>query len=382
VDWENNSVGLNIPGYVKDYSGKYYKYNMEVNGIYYCPDNIIIEEGEATRIGNDKGTIILTDYYKIDLERKSIELIDDTIEDSFLETIENIEKIEIENDKSTKTKRIKIIANQKEQPIVIEIDRDNQIVGYENQQMETTGNGFMQYNTALKKINIPHVKIIGEDCLVDNENLKVASFPEVEEIDDNFLKENEIIEEVSMPYVKNIGDNCLYHNKNIQILNLPMVRKIGECFLYLNKNLSDFNCPNLVYLGDDSLNCNIKMESFIAPKLENAGINLLFFNTKLKEINLNSAKKVANNIFICAFDGKAPKSKDFRGKGTVRVEVLKKEIAEREEKSVLGKIKKFFTVKFALKNALNTGIDYEDIDEAEDELDNDKYLEEGIDKDE
>lgn len=31
-----------IPGYTLAVDGKYYKYNMEIDGEYFCPDNIVI----------------------------------------------------------------------------------------------------------------------------------------------------------------------------------------------------------------------------------------------------------------------------------------------------------------------------------------------------
>lgn len=40
---QNQNNGFEIPGYVKANDGKYYKYNYEINNIYYCPNNIVID---------------------------------------------------------------------------------------------------------------------------------------------------------------------------------------------------------------------------------------------------------------------------------------------------------------------------------------------------
>ena len=40
---KSNIEKLYIPGYTVAEDGKYYKYNYEINNIYYCPDNIIID---------------------------------------------------------------------------------------------------------------------------------------------------------------------------------------------------------------------------------------------------------------------------------------------------------------------------------------------------
>ena len=37
-----NKEAFEIPGYVVANDGNYYKYNMELNGLYYCPDNIVL----------------------------------------------------------------------------------------------------------------------------------------------------------------------------------------------------------------------------------------------------------------------------------------------------------------------------------------------------
>ena len=44
---KSKTKGFEIPGYVKATDGKFYKYNYEINNIYYCPDNIIIDNFEV-----------------------------------------------------------------------------------------------------------------------------------------------------------------------------------------------------------------------------------------------------------------------------------------------------------------------------------------------
>ena len=127
-----------IPGYTLTSDGKYYKYNLEIDGKYYCPGNIVIEDGIAKEIGNPE-EVILCDYFKIDLKNKKVDsLIGNLKVDSFVDDLTDIEKIEVKKDKE-KGKRLVIIYKKKEddrtddpEPIVIELDYDNQIVGYIN----------------------------------------------------------------------------------------------------------------------------------------------------------------------------------------------------------------------------------------------------------
>ena len=58
---EKNSTNIEnfqLPGYIVANDGKYYKFNMERNGIYYCPGNIIIEKWRTKTIRKPRSTNI------------------------------------------------------------------------------------------------------------------------------------------------------------------------------------------------------------------------------------------------------------------------------------------------------------------------------------
>lgn len=62
------SENFEIKGYVRANDGKYYKYNYEINNVYYCPDNIIIDNFNVKRY--DKSRYLIIDYFIIDLSNK------------------------------------------------------------------------------------------------------------------------------------------------------------------------------------------------------------------------------------------------------------------------------------------------------------------------
>ena len=145
----SNIEKLYIPNYVVANDGKYYKYNMEINGIYYCPGNVIIDHGEVKQLESEKE--VLMDYFILDKEKKTLRLYDSRFQDSFVDSFENIEKIEmIKNlDKEKQTRLIKIKIKDSDIPAVIEIDKDNNIVGYENQELKQAGGRFLIGNSKL-----------------------------------------------------------------------------------------------------------------------------------------------------------------------------------------------------------------------------------------
>ena len=95
---ETNIEEFELPGYTVAGDGKYYKYNMEINGIYYCPGNVIIDHGCVKHLESEKE--VLMDYFILDKEKKTLSLYDyNSIEDSFVDCFENIEKIQIKKNK-------------------------------------------------------------------------------------------------------------------------------------------------------------------------------------------------------------------------------------------------------------------------------------------
>ena len=113
-----NIENFHLPGYTVANDGKYYKFNMERNGIYYCPGNIIIENGEPKQLENPEAQILM-DYFILDMKNKTIKLYDDKRDkDGFIDYFENLEetdaKIKIEKNKEKGTRKITIQKKQDE----------------------------------------------------------------------------------------------------------------------------------------------------------------------------------------------------------------------------------------------------------------------------
>ena len=133
-----------IPNYVIANNGKYYKYNHEINNIYYCPNNIVIDNFEVKKYEKEK--YIILDYFILDLVNKKIMLYDKTDEDSFVETITNIEKIEIINIDKGKIIKIK---TKDDNDIEIELDKLNRITKYTNNKITKINDWFLYKNKTL-----------------------------------------------------------------------------------------------------------------------------------------------------------------------------------------------------------------------------------------
>lgn len=122
-----NQLLFDIPGYIMAEDGKFYKYNYEINNIYYCPNNIIIDNYQVISYPHERYLVI--DYFILDLQNKTFMLYDPTITDEFSQVIGHIKNIQIINDKPNK--RI-IITNNRHQTITLTINHLNNLLSINN----------------------------------------------------------------------------------------------------------------------------------------------------------------------------------------------------------------------------------------------------------
>ena len=299
------TMKFEIPGYTLTSDGKYYKYNLEIDGKYYCPGNIVIEDGIAKEIGNPE-EVILCDYFKIDLKNKKVDsLIDNLIVDSFVGDLTDIEKIEVKKDKE-KGKRLVIIYKKKEddrtddpEPIVIELDYDNQIVGYTNKELQNVGDNFLSHNRALTELNLPQVQSMGGNFLHCNEILAKLSLPQVQSIEDNFLYCNKALTELQLPQVQSIGDNFLYYNEALTEVSLPQVQSIEDNFLAENNVLTELNLPQVQSIGRDFLCWDEVLAKLSLPQVQSIEDSFLHGNRALTELNLPQVQSIGGNFLCC-----------------------------------------------------------------------------------
>jgi hypothetical protein len=322
-----------IPNYVKAKDGKYYRYNYEINNIYYCPNNIILDNFTPRRLVKDK--YILIDYFILDLQNKEIKLYDKNIKESFHKILSDIKKIEIAKS-SFKTiilqsdigkTNLKIDDSNK----IIEIISDDIISVEDNflskntslkmlslSNLEKTGHFFLENNSKIEEINLPKLKVVGSVFLRRNQSLKTLSLPNLEKVGNYILDGNEKIEEVYLPKLREIGSDFLCKNTSLKTLSLPNLEAIPERFLISNKAITEVSLPKLTYAGlgfmysNTSLKTlslpsleiikgsflpdNEKIEEVYLPKLKEIDSDFLSSNTSLKTLSLPNLKTVGNNF--------------------------------------------------------------------------------------
>ena len=230
-----------IKGYVRANDGKYYKYDYEINNVYYCPDNIIIDNFNVKRY--DKSRYLIIDYFIIDLSNKSIRLYDKKLSDSFCDVIKDINKIEIDNIDSGK--KITILGDNNKSLEII-TDKDGKIISLKMNKIYDIGDKFLSYNTSLQKFTAENLTEVGSDFLYYNTSLQ------------KFTAES----------LTEVGSYFLWCNNTLQELYLPNLKIVGHDFLRRNKTLQKFTAENLIKVGDWFLNNNHKLRNKILSEIE------------------------------------------------------------------------------------------------------------------
>ena len=279
-----NQQNFEISGYVCASDGKFYKYNYEINNVYYCPDNIIIDNFEIKKYEKDR--YIVFDYFILDMAEKTISLYDNKIKDSFPKYNKNLEKVEIRKEKDKKYILLKKENNQ----MIIVLDNKNKMVSYYNNLISSIGDNFLKYNRYLEAIYLDRVKQIGNCFMENNHNLKYIQIPLLEKCGDYFLNNNKKLEEISFLNLEYIGNKFFYWNCTINKVNLPMVKEIGNDFMAQNRQLKYLELSSLIKTGYGFIRRNRIINFFYAPYLEEVGSEFLAYNNFLTYLELPNLK--------------------------------------------------------------------------------------------
>ena len=277
------SSNFEIPEYVRANDGKLYKYNYEIDNVYYCPENIIIDNYKVTKYPKEKYLVL--DYFLIDLVNKTIT---SKVKDSFLDTFGKIKNITIKNEQDNK---IIIITPEDGEDIILRCDKLNRLISVVNNNVSEIGNNFLQYIWNIKKISLNNVKKIGDNFFPCNKyNLEII-FPNVLEIGNDFLI-NGNISKIELPNVQQIGSKFLLYNLDLKKINFPKLTVIKNEFLLYNKTLEEIKLPRVKVIGDSFLENNHLLMVINLPEVERIGNYFCYGGECLWKVSLPKLKEI------------------------------------------------------------------------------------------
>ena len=280
------SQNFEIKGYVRANDGKYYKYNYEINNVYYCPDNIIIDHFNVKKY--DKSRYLIIDYFIIDLSNKSISLYDKKLSDSFCDVIKDINKIEIDNIDSGK--KITILGDNNKSLVII-TNKDGKIISLKMDEIYVIGDYFLFDNTSLQELYLPNLTKVGDGFLTGNISLQELYVPNLTKVGGDFLDWNKSLQKFTAENLIKVGNDFLRCNDTLQELYLPNLTEVGSDFLYYNTSLQKFTAENLTEVGDWFLSCNNTLQELYIPNLTKVGDLFLDNNHKLRNKILSEIEK-------------------------------------------------------------------------------------------
>ena len=290
------SNDFEIPNYVRAIDGKLYKYNYEINNIYYCPNNILIENFRPRQLEKEK--YIVMDYYLLDLVNKTLKRYRYS-NDSFINSLSSIDKIEIINNDDKKI--VKIFHNNKNETIIV-LDKYNRIIGLASNDIKKIEDDFLFHNRILKCIELPNLEKVGMNFLVYNKDLTEISFPSLKEVDSRFLSLNSNITKLNLPNLTKTGSYFLENNEKLEELNLPNLRYTGNNFFKENRIINKVYMPNLFMVGNDFLACNKALKKASFPSLEYVDESFLCYNNSIRILELPVLKEIKD--YFLAFNSK------------------------------------------------------------------------------
>ena len=315
---QTNEPGeFDVPSYIKASDNLFYKYNSEINNTYYCPDNIIIENFKPQKLAKER--YILMENYILDLKEKTIKNCFKDSRDSFPNTIKNIKNISVTTNKDTHTKKVEITVEGEDKLIIIELNKYNEIISYENPLITKIGDDFLENNTKLKSITMdnleevggyfcyfnreikelsfPNLKTIGDEFFVDNIKINKISLPNVEKIGNDFLFSNEKLKKLILKNLEEVGYNFLRENEILELLTAPRLKNIDSYFLFQNKCLKEILLDSVVNIDKDFMYYNESLTTLYTPKIENRGRFFMRSHPKYKKYNQRySSKKEKINL--------------------------------------------------------------------------------------
>ena len=293
---KHKSKSFEIEGYVRANDGKYYKYNYEINNVYYCPDNIIIDHFNVKKY--DKSRYLIIDYFIIDLSKdnKSISLYDRYLSDSFCDVIKDINKIEIDNIDSGK--KITILGDNNKSLVII-TNKDGKIISLKMNEIYVIGDWFLSGNTTLQELYTPNLTKVGDRFLESNTSLQKLYVPNLTKVGNYFLSDNRFLQELYLPNLTKVGDWFLESNTSLQKFTAPNLTKVGNYFLSNNTSLQKLYTPNLTEVGNYFLSDNRFLQELYLPNLTEVGVWFLSLNTTLQELYVPKLIKVGVDFLRC-----------------------------------------------------------------------------------
>ena len=286
-----------LPNYV-NVNGKFYKYNYEINNIYYCPNNIIIDNFQVIdKYSDEPERYILFDYFIIDLKEKIIKLYENSkLKDGFIDEFKNTQNIVVLKDKETGNKTLQIIYDGGKEAIII-INNKNQIVEYHNNFQAEAKENFLYMNDSIVIVEMENLVTLSDKCFQNAKSLRSFNALKLTEISDYCFRYADSLTIFNTPNLIKMGNYCFQRVDALTMFNASNLIKMGRvCFQHAD-SLTIFNAPNLTKIEENCFYNANSLVSFNAPNLTSMGRESFHSAKSLRNFNISNLTKMGDGCF-------------------------------------------------------------------------------------
>ncbi len=309
-------------------NSRMYKFNQEVDEVYYCKDNIIIYKGNAIKLPKEQYIIIGT--HIVDLQSKDIYCyytarFDNRDSIRVNRTLKNIGISNRKKDTSI-TLRIAIMQpsgkwikiNYNQNGDAVSIDNVENIDNSKVTYRKDSNNKILEKSVKIKNRNSEAITTI----LLDEKN-NIISCKDIEintikatfilplyyHKKDSFALSFEEVEKIKILKNQNSKEIrfqnqekediviVIDESSNIIEYHNPTIKELKPKFLQNNKTIEVFKTPNVTVIRENVLENNEKMRKLDISKAESIGHRFMNKNNTLTSINIAAAKDVGPYCF-------------------------------------------------------------------------------------
>ena len=296
-----------LDGYVS-VGGKYYKYNYETHGVYYCPNNIVIQNFIVKKLPPHQ---VLADCMIFDMREKKI--ISKRDEDGeFCKTVRDLKDVLFKDNEITLTRQdgseVKIGIDGSRRIVSLTDDSLTNCGGYYMMdwqyvervslpKLESCGNGsFRGGGDALETLELPSLTKCGYSCF-NYFGVRNLSLPNLIKCEENCFNDNPALQTLNLPKLEKGSDKCFVSNPMLRTLELPNLKEVGESWFYNNSYLETLNVPNLERCGRGCFSYNMALQTLFLPNLKVCYNDCFVGNDVLQTLTLPSLKECDDYCF-------------------------------------------------------------------------------------
>ena len=251
-----------------------FKFNEQLNGKFYCPNNIVLENNEIHVVEKDHSALL--DYIVIDNKEKVIKAYDSERDDYF-STPQKFKKCDYLGGKDIDTYKITF---EDDRELYLMADKMNRIKVVTDNDSTEIGDNYFGSCHYIEEVNTKNARRIGDD----------------------FVSASVMLKSIYSPYVEEIGDNFAAYSRDVRYINFDYLMSCGSSFFMSNVAATEVVLPELLHMGDFGFMQNTNIRKVVLPKDRYLGSECFGWCTNIEEIYAPNVRETGGECFYSDFN--------------------------------------------------------------------------------